>query len=421
MFRVAIIGSGPGGFYTAQSLLKGMPNVEVDIFDKLPVPFGLVRYGIAPDHQDAKNVRNSFTDSFEGCGDRARFFGNIEVNTTCSDELNKFKSAYDKVILATGLPQAKKLNIPGEDDFIVPAKNFVEYYNGYPGTKSAFNLSSPRKVIIIGNGNVSLDCARVLLCPNKFESTDIASEAYKNIRTSGVQNVDIIARRGIVNTAFTIKEFRDLTKLLPISVQDKDLEHSSDMKKYSRKARMLDLIRQQDGNDSAPLTLRYLRKPIEATAEGLVVSIQRVVSEEEGTVEDTGNTELIPGDQILSSAGYFVPNRPKADPQSGLIDGEDRLHTAGWLKFGPKGTVLAAYADSKAVTSSLISDLQKSSPSERLGVAHPEIEKIISDSSVSWEQWKRIKSFEDLEGKNLGKVSEKITSVEQMMRIAKSA
>eukprot|EP01060_Flectonema_neradi_P015614 TRINITY_DN22242_c0_g1_i1.p1 TRINITY_DN22242_c0_g1~~TRINITY_DN22242_c0_g1_i1.p1 ORF type:complete len:424 (+),score=98.33 TRINITY_DN22242_c0_g1_i1:46-1317(+) len=423
MFRIAVIGSGPGGFYTAQSLLKGMNNVKVDIFDKLPVPFGLVRYGIAPDHQDAKNVQNSFSESFEASGGRAAFYGNVNIDIHSSEQLKELKTAYDKVILATGLPHARAIGIPGEDDFIVPAKRFVEYYNGYPGATPPCDLTSPKRVVIIGNGNVSLDCARVLLCSDQFKETDISESSHRHLLSSSVKHVDIVGRRGIVNTSFTIKEFRDLTKLLEgdINVVDGQLNHPEEMKKYySRKARLLQLICDQKGGEDSRLTLRYLRKPIEATKEGLVVSVQRVVSEEKGIVEDTGRTELLPADQILSSTGYYAHNRPKADPETGKIDGDDQLIAAGWLKFGPKGTVLASYADSKLVSSSIISDLQQSEPSDRLGADHPAIQKLVSDS-VSWDQWKKIKSHEERVGAEKGKVIEKVTSIEEMLRIARAA
>ncbi|GFR74773.1 NADPH:adrenodoxin oxidoreductase, mitochondrial [Elysia marginata] len=209
--HVAIVGSGPAGYYTAQKLLKGHSEVVVDIYEKLPVPFGLVRFGVAPDHPEVKNVINTFTTTAHN--ERCNFFGNVELGKDVS--LQDLREAYTAVVLCYGAAEDRQLGIPGEDlPNVLSARSFVGWYNGLPqDAQLAVNLQC-EAAVVLGHGNVALDVARILLTPTKLlEKTDISEQALETLRGSRVQRVYIVGRRGPLQVAFTIKELREMTQL----------------------------------------------------------------------------------------------------------------------------------------------------------------------------------------------------------------
>jgi adrenodoxin-NADP+ reductase len=212
--KVCIVGSGPAALYSAQYILKCLSNnVNVDIYEKLPVPFGLVRYGVAPDHQDVKNVINSFTETLRS--PNVQFYGNINIGQDL--KTNELMQAYDCVVLAYGSLSENYLNIPGEKSYenFISAKDFVGWYNGFPENENfKINLKC-KSALIIGAGNVALDIARILLSPiDKLKQTDITDSSLEKIKNENqIENVTIVARRGILNAAFTLKELREITKL----------------------------------------------------------------------------------------------------------------------------------------------------------------------------------------------------------------
>ncbi|KAG8460801.1 hypothetical protein KFE25_010856 [Diacronema lutheri] len=215
-WRVCIVGSGPAGFYTADALLKGSPDVRVDILDRLPVPFGLVRYGVAPDHPEVKNVTERFTGIARDA--RVRFAGNVRVAdgaglTVSVDEL---RARYDAVVLACGADGDRALRLPGEGlRGVSSAREFVAWYSGHPDcARAGWDLSRHDTAIVIGQGNVALDVARVLTKrPAELASTDIASEALAALERSAIRRVIVTGRRGPLQAAFTTKELRELSKL----------------------------------------------------------------------------------------------------------------------------------------------------------------------------------------------------------------
>jgi len=209
--RICIIGSGPAGFYTAQFILKRHNGALVDIFEKLPVPFGLVRYGVAPDHPEVKNATNTFEETARN--PRCRFFGNVNVGQDIkAEELRKF---YDGVVFAYGADDDKTLGIPGEKSKgVQPARTFVGWYNGLPAHVDLAPNLDCEKAVIIGQGNVALDVARMLLAPSELlQKTDISSHALKSLGDSKIKHIHIIGRRGPLDISFTIKELRELIRL----------------------------------------------------------------------------------------------------------------------------------------------------------------------------------------------------------------
>nr|CCC93425.1 ferredoxin NADP+ reductase-like protein [Trypanosoma congolense IL3000] len=220
--QIAVVGSGPSGCYVAQQLTKKREDVHVDIYERLPVPFGLCRYGVAPDHPDVKSVEQQFMEMFRS--GRVTWIGNVDVGKHLPIEV--LLKSYAAVVLATGADNGRKLNIPGEDlAGVVRACDFVRYYNTYPLPYGSprfcpFPLHMARDAVIIGNGNVALDCARVLASPYKyFCPTDMNCAAIKELMQNRIQRIQVVGRRGPEHSAFTIAEFRELTKYQPDAVK----------------------------------------------------------------------------------------------------------------------------------------------------------------------------------------------------------
>ena len=222
-YSVAIVGTGPSGCYTAKYLLSALDKKEnvsckIDMLERLPTPYGLVRYGVAPDHPEVKNVENDFAALFENQAERLNFFGNVNVGDEDSGvSVEELRQLYDCVVLAYGCESDRKLGLPGEDNLsgILSAREFVAWYNGHPNpyfeqigdqVSKTLGEGSSKEVVVIGQGNVALDCARILAKGGKgLRDTDIASRALPIIGEDGVPLVTIVGRRGHVQGAFTIK------------------------------------------------------------------------------------------------------------------------------------------------------------------------------------------------------------------------
>ncbi|MEP4191309.1 MAG: FAD-dependent oxidoreductase, partial [Sneathiella sp.] len=209
--KAAIIGSGPAGMYTAGALNTKCPGCQIDILDKLATPYGLVRAGVAPDHQTTKNVSRAYDKIMEN--DNVRFVGNLSLGEDISIET--LQQIYDVVILAVGTPVDRTLNIPGEDKAgVFGAQTFVYWYNGHPEYREAVPHLNIENAIVIGNGNVALDVARVLLrTPEEMAQSDLAEHAGEQIFTSPVKSVRVVGRRGPENTQFSSKELGELKEM----------------------------------------------------------------------------------------------------------------------------------------------------------------------------------------------------------------
>ncbi|KAF5827676.1 hypothetical protein DUNSADRAFT_255 [Dunaliella salina] len=285
--KFCIVGSGPAGFYTLDRLLKAFGNhIHVDVLDRLPTPFGLVRSGVSPDHQDTKNVINQFTAVARD--PRASFFGNVALGRDVS--LLELRSLYHGVVLAYGAESDKKLGVPGEGGRnVFSAREFVWWYNGHPdGKHLPVDLRGVSSVAVCGIGNVALDCARVLLHPHdELAATDIAAHAMEHIREhgGGIKDVHLLARRGPVQAACTPKELKelvglpDLTVHAPPAQMEVSAADQAEMKKTRMRRRVYDLIKQaaDAGAPSDPssqglggkqrhLHFQFYRSPKEETA-----------------------------------------------------------------------------------------------------------------------------------------------------------
>jgi len=216
----AIVGGGPSGFYTAKFLLKA--GLAVDLIERLPCPYGLVRFGVAPDHQDVKYVMQDFAKI--ASDSRFRFFGNVHVGKDVS--IGELQSLYHAVVLAYGASGERKLQLPGEDRLVYGARDFVSWYNENPHLDDKIRESisrdvrAAREVVVVGNGNVALDCARILVSPlEELRKSDISPRALDALAEARVRKVSVCGRRSHTHAAFTIKEVRELTKLQGVSVE----------------------------------------------------------------------------------------------------------------------------------------------------------------------------------------------------------
>ncbi len=386
MLRVAIVGSGPAGFYAAGALLAGdEPSVEVDLFERLPTPWGLVRLGVAPDHPKIKSVSRAFEKIALRPG--FRFFGNVEIGRDIShDELMRL---YDAVIYAVGAQTDRRLGIPGEDlPGSWPATAFVAWYNAHPDFYGLpFDLSSKRAVVI-GNGNVAVDVARMLaLTAGELAITDTADDAIEAIVAAGIEEIVVLGRRGPAQAAFTTPELIELTELagadLVVDPADLELDSASAAALEDDTAlarRNVEVLR--DAAATAPegkerrVVLRFCVSPVAILGEDGVEAVEIVhnelVADGEGRISavPTDRREVIPCGLVLRSVGYrgvavpgapfderraTMPNRDGRvlDEAGGVIP---RLYCTGWIKRGPSGVIGTNKKDAHETVALLLED-----------------------------------------------------------------
>ncbi|OLY83607.1 NADPH:adrenodoxin oxidoreductase, mitochondrial [Smittium mucronatum] len=289
VFNVAVVGSGAAGFYTTSKLLDLRENINVDIFEIIPAPYGLVRYGVAPDHPEVKVCINKFETI--GTDPRVRYFGNVGIGNDKDVSVNHLRSLYDVVVLSQGTSRGRVLNIPGEEGILIAGnkmqvggihsgRDFVNFYNGYPDSQNLFNedflsRGTTGKALLFGVGNVSLDVARILLSDvDSLSKTDITERALEMLSTSTIDHVDIFGRRGSLQSSFTTKELRELLKLPRVKFDfdytefDRELgtEYAKQLMSKSRQLkRKMDLIKQYQSSRVASSPAERLSDAIKDT------------------------------------------------------------------------------------------------------------------------------------------------------------
>jgi NADPH-dependent glutamate synthase beta subunit-like oxidoreductase len=410
--RCAIVGSGPSSFYCAKYLLKSSPTATVDIYEKLPVPFGLVRFGVAPDHPEVKLVTKEFQSVLDD--PRVKFRGNVEIGKQTNERsvsvsLQALHQRYHSIILAYGAQSERSLFLSAPSSYhppLIPSRRFVNWYNGHPDyTKDSYQFNS-REAIIIGQGNVALDIARILLQnPKRLESSDISSPAIKALRESKIQRVHLIGRRGAVQAAFTLAELRELSTLpgIRIEIRPDEIEESltfgslEELKTRPNKRKM-ELIQelankwqagtwesgkhQRDKEEKGEkiLSLRFLLAPlrwIPRSANGGIqwdMEFERTALTGEANNQNaigTGLTERIEAGIAFSSIGYQaspiedeVPFDRKLNvvpSVSGRVINDSHstipgLYVTGWLKRGPSGIIGSNIPDAIETVNSFIDD-----------------------------------------------------------------
>ncbi len=449
--RVAIIGAGPTGFYAAEHLFKRKDIVvEVDMFDSLPTPYGLVRAGVAPDHQKIKSVTKVFSRTAQKPG--FRFFGNVEFGKDLY--LEDLRNHYHQIIYCTGAQTDRYLNIPGADlEGHHPATEFVAWYNGHPDyCDLQFDLSQ-EKVAVIGVGNVAIDVARILcLSHAELARTDVADYALEALSNSGVKEIYVIGRRGPVQAKFTTPEVKEIGELEEADVfvlpEEAELDELSEQQLVSGAdrgtARKVQLLQSYAENKPTgkpkQLTLRFLVSPVEfyGDDDGRVESMRLVKNElyatEAGTLRPraTNQFEELEAGLVFRSIGYLgvpLPGVPFNDSWGVILNDEGRVmtengepvtgeYTAGWIKRGPSGVIGTNKPDALETVEKMIEDLHAGSILNPGNPSASSIEILIRERQpnyFSFEDWEILDEIEVSKGEATGRPRIKFTTVEEML------
>jgi ferredoxin--NADP+ reductase len=434
--QVAIVGSGPSGFYAAAALFASGKTVRVDLIDRLPTPFGLVRGGVAPDHQNIKAVIRAYDKTAKQPG--FRFLGNVCVGTDVS--IDQLLECYDQVVLAVGCESANPLGVPGEDlPGSYSATDFVAWYNGHPDHRDhVFDLSHPAAVVV-GVGNVAMDVTRVLVKDrSELGKTDIASHALDELRKAQVTDVHLLGRRGAAQVAFSPAEIKEIAELpdvdLVVRPEDLVLDELSSKEVETGAKTVQDNVKFLQEIAGRPVTkpkrvhLHLLTSPLElqgsAKVERVVLGRNEIaVKDGRAVAKPTGETRVLPAGAVFRAVGYRgipVPGVP-FDQRSGTIPNAggrvtregvvvSRLYVVGWAKRGPQGLIGTNRMDSKDTVDRMLEDLRDLDPSARTSPVCAAI-----DSAVTWSEWERIDAEEISRGKAQGKLREKFVRVSELL------
>jgi ferredoxin--NADP+ reductase len=447
--RIAVIGAGPAGFYAAGHLLKDGPEtIEVDMIERLPTPWGLVRSGVAPDHPKIKSVTRVYEKT--AAHPRFRFFGNVELGRDVThDELAEH---YHAIVYATGSPADRPLGIPGEDlPGSHPATDFVGWYNGHPDyTDHDFDLSATRAVVI-GNGNVALDVARMLtLTHEELAQTDIADHALEVLDASNVREIVVVGRRGPAQAAFTNPELLELGELADadVIVDPQELECAlgvPDPSTNPTSERNVAVLRDYAGRalrgKSKRVILRFLLSPTEFIGDGMgvrsvVMARNALQATEDGRLraEPTGETESIEAGLVMRAIGYrgvalpgvpFDERSATIPNEGGRVVGAEGPHpgeyAVGWIKRGPSGVIGTNKKDAQQTVDALLGDLAQD---KHLRPAQPDpeaIERLLAErvaALVTYEGWSEIDRHEQSLGEPHGRPRVKLTRIEELLLVA---
>src|SRR5689334_2676865 len=439
--KVAVVGSGPAGFYAADALLKSEdPAVEVDLIDRLPTPWGLVRLGVAPDHENIKAVSRAFEKTAARPG--FRFFGNVEVGSTVSHE--ELLTIYDAVVYTVGAQTDRRLGIPGEDlPGSWPATAFVAWYNGHPDFQDLdFDLDCER-VVVIGNGNVAIDCARMLaLTAEELAPTDTIDEAAEAIAASPLREIVMLGRRGPVQAAFTPPELKELGEMKGaepvVDAHDLELDAASKAELEAdreRAHRNFDLLQEYAAREPEgkprKIILRFLVSPVAILGDERVEAVEIVrneLVEENGRIvaRPTGETETISCGLVLRSVGYqgvalpgvpFDERRGVIPNNGGRVDGAERTYAAGWIKRGPSGVIGTNKKDATETVELLLTDARDGKLA-RVDSAQS-LEGLLDAKGAAYVEytgWQAIDAAERAAGEARGRPRVKVTAWEQLLR-----
>ena len=442
--RVAIVGAGPAGFYTAEHLQKreGLV-VAIDLFDRLATPYGLVRLGVAPDHEKIKSVTKVYERIATHPG--FRFFGCVEIGRDLTDA--DLADHYDAVVLTVGAPVDRRMGIPGEDlAGSISATDFVAWYNAHPDHRDLTVNLDIEDVVVVGNGNVAVDVARILVTAvDELALTDIADHALRLLRTSAVRTVTMLGRRGPAQAAFTPKEIRELGELAGVTlvVDQGDLDAVGEVSGDEHAARVMTALRGVAGRTPAPgdrvIRLRFLTSPTElrgAETVSEVVLVANDLVEGDGLLraQATDRTDVIAAGLVLRAVGYRgapVPGYPFDDRAGRIPNVEGRIigadgaplagrYVAGWIKRGPQGVIGTNKADAGGTVAGMIDDLANG---RLLSPSHPtqqEAAALLSarvPGAVSWADWRQIDQRERDLGEPDGRPRRKFTSLDEMLAV----
>ena len=440
--RVAIVGSGPAGFYAAEALLRRADvGVEVDVFDRLPTPYGLVRGGVAPDHQRIKTVARVFAAT--AARPSFRFLGNVQLGRDV--QVEDLRRHYHQILYATGNEADRRLGIPNEGiDRCTPASVFVGWYNGHPDYRNARIDLSARRVAVVGNGNVAVDAARILLrTRDELERTDVAGHALETLRGSAVREVHLLGRRGPEQAAFTPAELKELGQLEAADpvVDPRELAGCA----AGEPGGNVEILRAFAARAPRPgarrLHLRFLVSPTEILADagggvsGIALERNRLEVRPDGTVaaRGTGVIERLDVDMVVPAIGYAadripgVPYDEKArivanrdgrvvDPATGVVVPNE--YVAGWARTGPQGLIGEHKRASAHVVGHMIAD--GAGLESRPLPPRDAIDALLRERGVklvSFDDWRQLDEVEVARGARRGAPRDKIVDVGAMLEI----
>jgi len=409
MRHFAIVGSGPAGFYTAEALDKAYGGqARIDILDRYPVPYGLIRFGVAPDHQSLKAVSKRYDKVAESAG--VDFIGNVCVGRDVS--VDELLDLYDAVILAVGSPHSRKLGIPGEElPGVIGSAEFVGWYNGHPEYADLDPPLSGTHAAVIGNGNVALDCARILSKTRReFEGSDIVGHALDALDSSAIRTVTILGRRGPHQIAMTPKELGELGHLeaaLPVvDLSDfPPVEADEALEPGQRKS--VTILREfNDIRANKPRTMifDFFAKPLRIEGEGKAerIVVERTELDHKGGARGTGETYEVPASLIISAIGYSsapIEGVPY-DERGGKFLNEggriaDRLYAVGWARRGPSGTIGTNRPDGYEVADQVAAAMPAGGASDRPGAEG--LKQLLTSRGVmptDYDDWRKIEETE---------------------------
>ena len=443
--RVAIVGSGPSGFYAADALFKSDVSVTVAMFEKLPTPFGLVRFGVAPDHAKIRNVTGVFAKT--AAHEDFTYWGNVTAGKDIS--IAEMREHFDVIILAFGAQTDRSLGIPGEDlARSYTATAFCAWYNGHPDYRDLdFDLTHDTAVVI-GQGNVAMDVARVLALPaDELAKTDMASHAVDQLRTSSVKHIHVIGRRGPVQAKFTPKEISELAEIpgcdLIIDPKDMDLGETDsaelNLPQSKTNQRNFDIMKTAadtgDTGADRKIYMHFFKSPTALAGSDGVENVTLEINAMKGEpgnqwAEGTGETESLGCGVFFRSVGYrgvalegvpFDDKKAVVPNENGRVTDADQLYVAGWIKRGPSGLIGTNKGDSAATVAELLGNLPNLKPAG--GRDNTAVAELLAGRGVrvvTYEDWLKIDAAEIERGKAAGKPRDNFTRIEDMLGVLDS-
>jgi ferredoxin--NADP+ reductase len=454
--RVAIVGAGPAGAFAAERLLRHRGDVEIDLFERLPTAWGLLRGGVAPDHQEIKRLDETFDRETLGRG--CRFLGNVEVGADISH--SELMRHYWAVIYATGAQTDKSLGIPGEE---LPgswaATEFVAWYNGHPDYRGLEFDLSPRRAVVIGNGNVAADVTRMLtLSPGELERTDVADHALAALRESQIEEVLVLGRRGPAQVAFTSSELRELGHLhgveMRVGPEEVELDPLSERWLAERGTftarKNVELLREFAARKPSAgarrrIVLRFLRSPVEISGservEVIVVRRNELIRADDGKLRPRpldAESETIECGLVLRSVGYRAVPLPEVpfDERSFVLpndrgrvrrpDGQPLrgVYAVGWIKRGPTGILGTNKRDAEETVRCLAEDLASGALSPPSSPGQDQIDELLAKRKpdlVTVEGWRAIEAHEIRSGQDERRPRVKLASHDELLDAARGA
>jgi ferredoxin--NADP+ reductase len=407
MRHFAVVGSGPAGFYTAEALEKAYGGeARIDILDRYPVPYGLIRFGVAPDHQSLKAVSKRYDKVAESAG--VDFIGNVSVGRDVS--VAELLDLYDAVVLATGAPHDRKLGIPGEDlPGVVGSGEFVGWYNGHPEFADLDPQLGGTHAAVVGAGNVALDCARILSkTAHEFEGSDIVGHALEALDKATIRTITILGRRGPHQVAMTPKELGELAHLeAAVPVVDLadfppvDADEALDPG-LRKSVSILRSFADLEQNKAKRMIFDFFAKPLAIEGDGKAerIIVEKTVLDEKGSARGTGETYEVPASLIITAIGYSTSPIPDVPFEGGKFvnDGgriADRLYAVGWARRGPTGTIGTNRPDGYEVADQIAAAMPPGAAGDRQGATG--LKQLLEQRGVmatDYDDWRKIEESE---------------------------